>query len=354
MKEQYIAKMARKYGLDPAAVLAIASHEGLSGGVGDGGHAFGPFQMNDAGGVLTNAPASHHSNAWAWSPAGIRFALSHMATVAKGLKGKEAIHALVYGYERPADKPGEERDAISKLPTYRSFRQPGGSVAPGTGTLPEQPGVVPVGTGTKVQTHFDQATFQKQAGLLLMQHAQGLQTGIGATIDPATGQPSTAGLLDSLKAARQAAMVRTTVNVGQQGGQQPGQTPGGPTGGGGGGGGAGGSVVAAAARQIGQPYVWGGESRKEGGFDCSGLIQWAYGARGIHLPRTAAEMGRTGRSIKMNQLKKGDLLVARDGSHVVMYAGGGRVIAAPHTGTNVQYENASYFMGSDYQARRVL
>lgn len=41
--------------------------------------------------------------------------------------------------------------------------------------------------------------------------------------------------------------------------------------------------VAAAERQIGQPYVWGG--RGAGGIDCSGLVQLALGQAGVKVPR---------------------------------------------------------------------
>ena len=47
------------------------------------------------------------------------------------------------------------------------------------------------------------------------------------------------------------------------------------------------AVVAAAAAQVGWPYVWGGESRAEGGFDCSGLVDYAYTAAGASLPGNA-------------------------------------------------------------------
>jgi hypothetical protein len=104
---KFIQREAKKRGLDPHAVLAVASAEGLSGGVGDGGHAFGPWQLNDAGGILTNAPAEHHSNEWAWSDEGIRFALDHIAGVARGQKGTQAIATIVNNFERPAD-PGAE------------------------------------------------------------------------------------------------------------------------------------------------------------------------------------------------------------------------------------------------------
>lgn len=104
---KFIRREAKKRGLDPDAVIAVASAEGLSGGVGDGGHAFGPFQLNDAGGVLTNAPAEHHNNEWAWSDEGIGFALDHIARVAGGLKGPQAIEAIVTRFERPQDPQSE-------------------------------------------------------------------------------------------------------------------------------------------------------------------------------------------------------------------------------------------------------
>ena len=51
---------------------------------------------------------------------------------------------------------------------------------------------------------------------------------------------------------------------------------------------AGGAVVAAALAQLGWPYVWGGESRAEGGFDCSGLIDYALAAAGVPVGRLTA------------------------------------------------------------------
>ena len=49
-----------------------------------------------------------------------------------------------------------------------------------------------------------------------------------------------------------------------------------------------GAVVAAALAQLGWPYVWGGESRAEGGFDCSGLVDYALAAAGIPVGRLTA------------------------------------------------------------------
>ena len=47
-------------------------------------------------------------------------------------------------------------------------------------------------------------------------------------------------------------------------------------------------MVAAALAQLGWPYVWGGESRAEGGFDCSGLVDYAFAAAGRPLGRLTA------------------------------------------------------------------
>lgn len=114
------------------------------------------------------------------------------------------------------------------------------------------------------------------------------------------------------------------------------------------------AILSNAAKQIGQPYVWGGESRKEGGFDCSGLIQWAYQQAGISIPRTTYEQIKVGRPISWGSFRPGDLIFSNNGGHVVMYVGGGKVIAAPHTGAFVHYQPVSDFKSSFSGARRIL
>jgi cell wall-associated NlpC family hydrolase len=104
------------------------------------------------------------------------------------------------------------------------------------------------------------------------------------------------------------------------------------------------AAVAAAEAQVGWPYVWGGESRAEGGFDCSGLIDYAYGAAGLPLPGrpTAADLWRLAAPEPPAALVAGDLVFAGAASgapfHVGMYVGGGTVVVAPHTGAAVRYE----------------
>jgi hypothetical protein len=105
-------------GLDPNAVLAVASVEGLSGRIGDGGHAYGPFQLNNAGGVITNRyPGAYRQDvqSWASSPQGIGYALDRIANVARGRSGRDAVVNIVQRFERPADPRGEIGRALARL-----------------------------------------------------------------------------------------------------------------------------------------------------------------------------------------------------------------------------------------------
>jgi cell wall-associated NlpC family hydrolase len=100
-------------------------------------------------------------------------------------------------------------------------------------------------------------------------------------------------------------------------------------------------IVAAAASQIGWPYVWGGESEAEGGFDCSGLVDYAFAAAGRALPGrpTADVLWRMSQPIRRSMLRPGDLVFLLDRAgyayHVGLYAGHGRVVVAAHHGAPV-------------------
>ncbi|MEV7979092.1 NlpC/P60 family protein [Streptomyces sp. NPDC086519] len=97
-----------------------------------------------------------------------------------------------------------------------------------------------------------------------------------------------------------------------------------------------GSVAVAFARgRLGTPYRWGGTGN--GGYDCSGLVQAAWEAAGVRLPRTAAAQARTGSRTSRARLRPGDLVFTYSFGHVQLYAGDGRVIEAAHTGTRVRY-----------------
>jgi hypothetical protein len=109
-----IAQSAAKYGVDYKALMSVAAQEGLGGGVGDGGHAFGPFQMNDAGGVLTGKfPTAAAAKAYAESPAGIDDAVKQIKAAIGNKTGAEAVKAIVTGFERSANQPAEFAKALA-------------------------------------------------------------------------------------------------------------------------------------------------------------------------------------------------------------------------------------------------
>ncbi len=91
-------------------------------------------------------------------------------------------------------------------------------------------------------------------------------------------------------------------------------------------------IVASAREAMGQPYRWGGQG--DGGYDCSGLIQYAYTANGVTVPRTSADQSQVGDPVgrDLDALAPGDILTfsANPGggrtTHVGLYLGGGRFI----------------------------
>src|SRR6186713_3348695 len=90
-----------------------------------------------------------------------------------------------------------------------------------------------------------------------------------------------------------------------------------------------------ALRAVGVPYSWGGISPASG-FDCSGLVFWAYGRLGIEVPRTSYGLYREGRRIPQRRKKAGDVLVFAGLGHVGLYVGHGRMVHAPHAGARVE------------------
>ena len=100
------------------------------------------------------------------------------------------------------------------------------------------------------------------------------------------------------------------------------------------------AVVALAQREMGTPYVWGGESHAEGGFDCSGLMWHAYQQAGIELPRVSRDQARVGEPVaSLDDAIPGDLVAfGSPVDHIGMYAGDGMMVVAPRTGDVVKMQ----------------
>jgi cell wall-associated NlpC family hydrolase len=90
-----------------------------------------------------------------------------------------------------------------------------------------------------------------------------------------------------------------------------------------------------ALRAVGVPYRWGGTSPSVG-FDCSGLVYWAYGRLGVAVPHSSYALAGKGRPVRTSRLRPGDLLFFYGNGHVGLYIGHGRMVHAPHAGDRVQ------------------
>jgi len=93
-----------------------------------------------------------------------------------------------------------------------------------------------------------------------------------------------------------------------------------------------GAVMAYAYAQLGKPYCYAGVGPDC--YDCSGLSMMAWAQAGVSMPHGSYAQQAMFPAVPMDQLQVGDL-VFWDG-HVGIYVGGGSVLHAPHTGTNVQ------------------
>lgn len=117
-------------------------------------------------------------------------------------------------------------------------------------------------------------------------------------------------------------------------------------------------AIAYADAQLGKPYLWGGESETNG-FDCSGLVQAAYGVAGVGLPRTAAAQYAATANKAVGpgeQLQVGDLVFFGTPTkihHVGIYVGNGLLLNAPHTGAKVRIQALSGFP-DEYAVTRPL
>ena len=107
-----------------------------------------------------------------------------------------------------------------------------------------------------------------------------------------------------------------------------------------------------AAGMLGTPYRYGGASPR--GFDCSGLVYFAYRKAGIPVPRTTGAQLHYAHPVHPSRLRPGDLLffrlTSRTVSHVGIYAGDGRFIHAPSRGKRVSYAS----LDNPYWQQRIV
>jgi cell wall-associated NlpC family hydrolase len=120
-------------------------------------------------------------------------------------------------------------------------------------------------------------------------------------------------------------------------------------------------VLSRAVNVLGTPYRWGGSSPSKG-FDCSGLVKYAFNdVHAIDLPRTSNAMAAGhGQKVDQKDLKPGDLLFfnikSRRVNHVAIYLGNDRFIHAPRRGKSVTIDtlNKPYWQEHYVVAKRVL
>ncbi|MDD3017739.1 MAG: C40 family peptidase [Comamonas sp.] len=103
------------------------------------------------------------------------------------------------------------------------------------------------------------------------------------------------------------------------------------------------ALLARALLVVNTPYTYGGNT-PEGGFDCSGLIQ--YAVRGIHgitqraLPRTTAQWAQVSSPVAGRRLERGDFVffntLGNRHSHMGIFVGNGQFVHAPSSGGTVQ------------------
>jgi len=112
-------------------------------------------------------------------------------------------------------------------------------------------------------------------------------------------------------------------------------------------------AAAIAARYLGVPYRWGGDS--PAGFDCSGFVMYVYAQLGISLPHYTVAQYSLGTPVSRDELQPGDLVFFDGLGHVGIYIGGGQFIHSPHTGDVVKVSSLSesWYASTYVGARRI-
>lgn len=108
-----------------------------------------------------------------------------------------------------------------------------------------------------------------------------------------------------------------------------------------------GAIAAAyALTQVGVPYSYAGMSPQTG-FDCSGLLYWAFAQAGLPIPRSSGEIWAAGRRIPRAQAQPGDVVSFGGQGHVGLYLGGGLFVHSKQSGDTVRVDRVADHGGVD-------
>ena len=121
------------------------------------------------------------------------------------------------------------------------------------------------------------------------------------------------------------------------------------------------TVLSTAHSLLGTPYVWGGESLEEGGFDCSGFTQYVYKQVGYNLNRVSSDQARQGTTVSRQNLQPGDLVFysfegTSNINHVGLYLGNNKMMHSPKAGDVVRIVDmsTSYWESRLVTAKRLI
>jgi cell wall-associated NlpC family hydrolase len=139
------------------------------------------------------------------------------------------------------------------------------------------------------------------------------------------------------------------------------------------------SVLRRALAEVGMPYAWGGGTANgpsrgihDGGqadsfgdfnkigFDCSGLMVYAFAGAGVYLPHFSGYQYTAGTHVPLSAIAPGDMLFwSYDGTpegihHVALYIGNGQMVEAFESGTTVRVTSVRYYGGIVPYATRAL